>query len=215
MKKVFIHGIGQSNAAWDEMKPHILGEAKYLNLLNFDEESDDIYQELYNMLCKECNKEDGDVHLCGISLGGVMAMQYAIDFPQKVKSLILINTPYKIPVLLLKLQKLIFQCTPSIFFNKGFSKKNSIKLISRIIEKNSWEEIKNIKAKILIIYGDKDKINKKFAIRLFKETLNSKIVKIENANHEINVEQPMKLLEEINIFWEEIKDYGNRNIINK
>ena len=39
-----------------------------------------------------CGKIDGQIHLCGISLGGIIGLNYALDFPEKVKTLVLIGT---------------------------------------------------------------------------------------------------------------------------
>ena len=59
----------------------------------------DVYkrQNLYSSFVKYCNEFDGQIHLCGLSLGGILALNFALDFPQKVKTLVLIGTPYKVP----------------------------------------------------------------------------------------------------------------------
>lgn len=44
-----------------------------------------------------CDKFDEPIDWCGLSLGGVLALNYAIERPDKVKSLVLIATPYMIP----------------------------------------------------------------------------------------------------------------------
>ncbi|MFR5555446.1 MAG: alpha/beta fold hydrolase [Coprococcus sp.] len=37
------------------------------------------------------------MHLCGLSLGGILALQYALEHPQKVASVVLIGTQYTMP----------------------------------------------------------------------------------------------------------------------
>lgn len=204
MTKIFIHGLGQSVSAWDGIKEHIEGKAKYIDLIEYDVESEDVYQALYNLICKECNDEAGKVDLCGLSLGGLLAMQYATEFPNKVRSLVLINSPYKISNILLRLQQNIFRFMPSVLFKQGFSKTDSLKILDAI-KKNNSIIVERIEAPALIIYGERDHANKKSAFELSKDIFNAKLVKIEKANHQINIEQPLKLAYEINLFWEEIQ----------
>ncbi|MSR93652.1 alpha/beta hydrolase [Clostridiaceae bacterium 68-1-5] len=203
MTKIFIHGLGQSVSAWDGIKEHIEGKAKYIDLIECDVESEDVYQALYNLICKECNDEAGKVDLCGLSLGGLLAMQYATEFPNKVRSLVLINSPYKVSNILLRLQQNIFRFMPSVLFKQGFSKTDSLKILDAI-KKNNSIIVERIEASTLIIYGERDHANKKSAFELSKDIFNAKLVKIEKANHQINIEQPLKLAYAINLFWEEV-----------
>ena len=46
------------------------------------------------------------LNLVGLSLGGLLALNYAVQHPAQINSLVLIGTPYEIPKRLLKLQKL-------------------------------------------------------------------------------------------------------------
>ena len=55
------------------------------------------YKELYSAFSSECDKVNDEIVLCGLSLGAVLALNYAIDHPDKVKSLVLIAAQYKMP----------------------------------------------------------------------------------------------------------------------
>ena len=46
----------------------------------------------------------GPLHLCGLSLGGVLAMDYALRHPERVASLVLCGTPLTMPRNLLRLR---------------------------------------------------------------------------------------------------------------
>ena len=130
----------------------------------------------------------------------VLAMQYAIEFPDKVRSLVLINSPYQVSDTLLNLQKYIFKLMPSVLFKQGFSKMDCLKIIDSIKEKNSMK-VSSIKIPTLIIYGEKDSINKKSVFKLSRDIKDSKLIEIKKSNHQINIEQSKKLADEINIFW--------------
>ena len=54
------------------------------------------------------------IDLCGLSLGGILALNYAIDYPNKVEKLVLIGTPYRVPKVMFSIQNIIFKFLPII-----------------------------------------------------------------------------------------------------
>lgn len=94
---------------------------------------------------------------------------------------------------------------PSVLFKQGFSKMDCLKIIDAVKEKNSIK-VSSIKIPTLIIYGEKDSINKKSTFKLSRDIKNSKLIEIKKSNHQINIEQPKKLADEINIFWRYINE---------
>ncbi len=50
------------------------------------------YENLYASFAEYCNKNDEQIDLCGLSLGGILALNYASDFPNKAKTFILGNS---------------------------------------------------------------------------------------------------------------------------
>ncbi len=99
MKKLLIHGSGHKAASWKETIS-CLGDDKDIlcpelaSILNGKEAS---YENLYAAFIEYCGSIDGQIHVCGLSLGGILALNYAIDYPEKLKSLVLIGTPHKDP----------------------------------------------------------------------------------------------------------------------
>ena len=89
---------------------------------------------------------------------------------------------------------------PSVLFKQGFSKMDCLKIIDAVKEKNSIK-VSSIKIPTLFIYGEKDSINKKSALKLSKDIKDSKLIGIKKSNHKINIEQPKKLADKMDIFW--------------
>ena len=90
---------------------------------------DATYENLYTSFVEYCNKIDGQIHLVGLPLGGIIAMNYALDFPEKVKTLVIIGTPHKIPKVAFEIQNVIFQFFPkSVFKEMAFDKKDTFAL---------------------------------------------------------------------------------------
>ena len=97
MKYIFIHGSGHKSTSWNETVSYMKSNENILcpDLSSIFNGKEDNYFNLYSSLAEYCNIIEGQIHLCGISLGGILALKYTLDFPDKVKSLVLIGTPQK------------------------------------------------------------------------------------------------------------------------
>ena len=88
------------------------------------------YGELYAAFSGECDKEHDEIVLCGLSLGAVLVLNYAIDHPNKVKALVLIAAQYKMPEKLLKFQNMLFRFMPNTMFKQfGLQKSRCDQLV--------------------------------------------------------------------------------------
>lgn len=159
------------------------------------------YSNLYSQFVEYCNKIDGKLILCGLSLGGILALNYALDFPEKVNSLILIGTPYKVPKVMFRIQNIIFKFLPkSLFESMAFNQKDTFILGDSMKDLDFSNDIKNIKCKTLIICGKKDKANIKSAYYLSENIENSRLKIMNNTGHIVNEEIPDELAIVINNF---------------
>ena len=146
---------------------------------------------------------NGQVELCGLSLGGILALNYAIDYPDKIKSLVLIGTPHKVPKIMFNIQNVIFKFLPKrIFEEMAFNKKDTFILGNSMKKLDFSNKIQNINCKTLIICGEKDYANIKSAYYFAKNIKNARIEIIKNAGHILNEENPKQLSELLNKFWE-------------
>ena len=100
MKNLLIHGLGQGSNAWNTVKNElnmkgISSSAPDLFELAKGKELD--YNTVYQVFSRLCDSYEDRLNLCGLSLGGLLALNYAIQYPEKINSLVLIGTPYEIP----------------------------------------------------------------------------------------------------------------------
>lgn len=201
MKNILIHGLGQNAQSWNQI-------SEYLNknvitplcpdLFSLLQNNEKDFSALYQTFCTYCLNQNDKLNLCGLSLGGVLSLEFAKQYPEKVNSLILIGTPYKIPKALFKLQGIIFHLMPkSIFLKMGCDKKTFINLVNSMGALKIHEGLNKITCDSLILCGIKDKANKKGAVSLNEHI---KISQLEFI-HEINIENPDKLAEIILEFW--------------
>ena len=170
MINILVHGLGQDAKSWNEIKNQLNNNGINVetpNLFSIVKNYQVNYDNMYKTFADYCNSFNEKINLVGLSLGGVLAIDYITEFPEKINSIILIGTPYEIP-------KTIFT-------------------------------IPNIKSNTLIICGEKEKdnINMKSAKQLNKVIQNSKFKIIENAGHEVNIDNPIKLASIIYDFWKD------------
>ena len=197
MSYVLIHGLGQNSKSWDKVlsfvtKPTPMMCPDLFTLINNNKEV--TYQNLYHSFSDYCNNISGPLNLCGLSLGGVLALNYTIDYPTKVQSLALISTQYKMPKKILKIQNVIFNFMPEVMFKSiGLKKRECIKLINSMIDLDFTEKLKDISCNTIVVYGSKDYANKKAAKRLADKISGAELHFINNAGHEVNIDTPKKL----------------------
>ena len=186
MKYIMLHGLGQSSESWSDTVKVFNDDFEVLcpNLSDWLSGKTPCYDTLYRTLETYCEQFEEPLNICGLSLGGILAMQYAIEHPEKMNSLVLIGTQYEMPKYLLKMQNLIFRIIPCSAFEKmGFQKK--------------------ISCSVLVVCGDKDKINKKASLELQQQIENAEIAIIENAGHEVNTDTPTLLGQKLNVFFKQ------------
>ena len=207
MKQIYLHGLGQTGESWGKVIEAIGSSEECVvpNLTELVKGEKADYPELYAAFCEICNKIDGKVMLCGLSLGGVMALNYAIDHPEKVQGLVLIAAQYRMPKMLLKLQNVLFRLmSESSFQQMGFSKRDFISLCSTMAVLDFSASLDKVSCPTIVICGEKDSANKKAATELAGRIPHAELQMISGAGHEINTEVPEKLAELLQEFYQKI-----------
>lgn len=191
--KILVHGSGHKAASWNKTISYMTNNGVIMcpNLSSILEGKEASYENLYSSFVKYCNEIDGQIHLCGLSLGGILTLNYALDFPQKVKTLVLIGTLHKVPKIAFRFQNIIFRFLPkSIFETMAFDKKNTFALGNTMKDLDFSDRVKNIKCPTLILCGKKDSANMKSAYYLSQNIKNAELKVIENTGHVVNEESP-------------------------
>ena len=164
MKYLYLHGLGQKPDSWNRVikETKVSESSMNLSLAEMLERKSATYKELYSAFSSECDKENDGIILCGLSLGAVLSLNYAIDHPDKVKALVLIAAQYKMPKKILKVQNILFHLMPNSAFNKmGFKKADVINLCSTMAELDFSDSLHKVSCPVLIVCGEKDNANKK------------------------------------------------------
>lgn len=204
MKQIYLHGLGQNPDSWSKVIEQLEAAEHSMcpDLSELVQGQDTTYQNLYAAFSAMCDEIEEDICLCGLSLGGVLALNYAIEHPEKIKGLVLIATQYKMPKKLLRVQNAIFRFMPkSMFQQTGFGKSDFLKLCNTMMELDFSDSIYNVSCPTLVIYGEKDRANQNASIELANMLIDAELQVFNGVGHEINIEAPDKLEETLRVFF--------------
>lgn len=214
MKYILLHGLGQNSSSWDKTIKVMEKKSDILcpdlpDLLHDKEVS---YSNLYQAFSEYCSNITEPLNICGLSLGGILALQYGIENPDKVNSMVLIGTQYVMPKRLLKFQNMIFRVMPNRTFKKiGFGKNDFMNLSKSMMNLDFHQNLHKISCPVLVVCGEKDNANKKASLQLKEHIPHAEILFIKNAGHEVNLDSPGKLGGELNIFFQTVGETGDNH----
>ncbi len=190
MKTVLIHGLGQNASAWKDVIP-LLPDKNVLTVELSELIGGGTWQELSDGFTARIDALEEPVCLCGISLGAVLALDYAAENPGRVRSMLLIAPQYKMPALLLKFQALLFRIMPqSSFADSGLSKKQFIALTLDMARLDFTQALKNITCPVITACGERDSANSRASRSLAGLLKCGEFAGIPGAGHEANTDAP-------------------------
>lgn len=203
-KVILIHGSGHKASSWQKTISYLDHQEDILcpelsAILNGREAS---FPNLRAAFAQYCAQAGVPVHLCGLSLGGILALDYALDHPENVKTLVLIGTPHKVPKFAFALQNVVFRLLPkSTFTSMAFDKKDTFALGNSMKNLDFSGRLGEVQCPTLILCGEKDGANLKSARFLAGHIPGAELQVLENTGHVVNEENPRALAERLNAFY--------------
>ena len=189
MSVVYLHGLGQTPASWESVL-RVLGQ-----------ESGGLCPDLFGLIrgkevSRYCGALPAPLTLCGLSLGGVLALQYGIEHSDRVGALVLIGTQFVMPKGLLRLQNAMFRLMPgSMFSASGLSKADTMRLSRSMMALDFRGCLARLRCPVLAVCGTGDHANQKAARQLCRLVPQGELALIPGAGHEVNTDAPEALAE--------------------
>jgi pimeloyl-ACP methyl ester carboxylesterase len=222
---VFLHGALVSSTMWKKQIGYFKGK---FNIIVFDlpehgKSKDAILQnytvqELSSSIFSTLDKLNvKSFHLCGHSLGGMVAQEIALSHPEMIRNLILAETSFgtrnsisekmssSLASLFMKLmtQKQLVNMSSSSYGKANpdtkeyirqemslYSIKQSCRVMSAALNYSSKARLENLQIKTLILVGELNKQTHKQASMMNKVIKHSKLISIPNAHHILNMDNP-------------------------
>lgn len=190
MKTILIHGLGQTAGAWNKTAEFLPQEDMLCPELSAFIGGGS-YGELYSGFSGYLDELGQPLFLCGLSLGAVLALNYAIDRPGSVRGLALAAPQFRMPKALLRFQGAVFRLMPEkSFAGSGLTKKQMISLTGDMARLDFTPSLGRIECPVSIACGERDKANISAARELESILPQARLTVIRGAGHEINSEAP-------------------------
>ena len=223
---LILHGWGSSSDSWVEVQKLLSEESQKVVVLDLpgfgktpapasiwgiEEYSDFMYQYAKHLGVAKFT-------LIGHSFGGQIAIQFAVDHPEKLETLILIasagvrRTPgiaKKLVMAVAKLMSFVLYIIPfkdlrmnvknalyMLIRRRDYAKTQGImrEVFKKVITQDLTAKFANIRTRTLLIWGEKDELTPVQDAYLMNELIaNSKLEIIPGAKHALNFEMPEKL----------------------
>lgn len=206
MNLLLLHGLGQGPGSWDGVLDALGPDpgAACPDLFGLCGGAPD-YPALYAAFEDYAGALPVPVLLCGLSLGAVLALDYAIRCPERVAGLVLVAPQYKMPRALLRLQNAVFRIMPErAFAQTGLGKRDILRLTASMMDLDLRDGLARVDCPALILVGEKDAANRKAARELAGLLPRATVREVPGAGHEVNVDAPRELAEALRGFWEKL-----------
>ena len=195
-KRIWLHGLGQGPESWQQVLTQLPPmEETCPGLFALPDSGEELtYLALYQAFCCFCQTFSEPLHLCGLSLGAVLALNFAAEYPERVASLVLIAPQERAPNRLLKLQNLLFRLMlERAFRSMGLSKAQLLSLMASMTGLDLGLMVGQVGCPTLLLCGERDTVNRKAAIRLVEKLPHARFCQIPGAGHEANIQAPKAL----------------------
>lgn len=206
-KFIFLHGLGQTPDDWDEVLECLDGIGEFIcpdlaKMCGDPADYRDLYRNVSN-LCWDLAEDPKDLpNIVGLSLGGILALSFAQEHPDKIGSLAVIGAQYKAPKKLLGLQSFLFKFAPEqAFEDLGFSREDFFSLCQSMAGLDLSYGLENISCPTLIAVGKGDAPNRKAAREMYESIVQARYCEIGTADHEVNKDAPERLAKLLRRFY--------------
>ena len=195
---VFLHGMGESADAWDAQRAVLPSDVDSLAVdvvgsgggsegatsFSLDGASDTVMEQI--------ERHGADrVHLCGLSLGAMVALQFALDHPERVRSLTLAAGQVKPPRALMAAQRAVFRLLPAKVVEKQGARKDVMLSVMRAVSRADFSgRLDEVSSRTLVLCGEKDRPNMPAARALAAGIRGAELRIIPGAGHQSHIQAP-------------------------
>lgn len=204
---VFLHGIGAGPESWDAQIGALPGgftgvAPRITGLTDADEQEFSLAAAAAAVQDELDRRGIGRAHLCGLSLGGVVATRFAINYPERVASLVLSGSQVRPNRVLMTLQSVIMRALPArVVSQPGMSKQRLLDVLRAVGATDFRGELIRISAPTLVMCGMKDRPNLPAARELAAGIVGAELQLVPGAGHEWNVHEPDEFNSRLRAFY--------------
>lgn len=195
---MFLHGLGESADAWDAQRAALPSgfDSLAVDVFGSGDEADGVTSfslaGAADAVLEQIERHGADrVHLCGLSLGAMIALQVAVDHPERVRSLTLAAGQVKPPRALMAVQGAVFRLLPAKVLEKQGARKDVMLSVMRAVSRADFSgQLDSVSSPTLVLCGEKDRPNMPAARTLAAGIRGAELRIIPGAGHQSNMQAP-------------------------
>lgn len=202
---IFLHGIGATPDSWDAqvdaLPDGFSGVAQQLPGLHDDT------QPFSLVTAARAVRDDMDrrgvehAHVCGLSLGGMVAIRFAIDYPDRTATLVVSGAQVRPNPALMRVQNAVMRVLPEkLVAPPEMTKRRMLAVLREIAVTDLRAELPQIAAPTLVLCGLKDPANLPAARQIAAGIAGAELQLVPGAGHEWNVQLPDEFSARLNDF---------------
>lgn len=204
---VFIHGLGDSPDAWSHqiasLPQGFSGIAVSIPGLTAEAPSTGFSLDVAaaDVLSRLERRGIDSAHLCGLSLGAMIAFRIAADRPDRVRSLSMAAGQVKPPRIPMAVQNAIMRMLPEkLVSSENVSKAQMLDVLRTVAETDFSDELPTITVPTLVLCGARDPANRPAARQLATNIPGATLQIIGGAGHQSNIQAPERFSAALNNF---------------
>lgn len=207
---VFLHGAGAGPESWDgqlhALPAGFVGFAPRLPGVRDIDARQFSLDDAATAIRDELDRRGAEqAHLCGLSLGAMVATRFAIDYPDRTASLVLSGGQVHPNPILMQAQQAIMRVLPArLVAPKGMSKHTLLTVLNVIAKVDFRPELSRISAPTLVLCGARDRPNLPAARELAAAIPGAELQIVPGAGHEWNTQLPEEFSRRLNNFISEV-----------
>lgn len=204
---VFLHGLGAGPTSWaaqltalpagfEGFTPQLAGLDDETATFSLASSAGELVRELDR-------RAIGRAHLCGLSLGAMVATQCALDFPDRVASLVLSGGQVHPNPALMKFQGALMRALPErLVTAPGLGKRRMLQVVDAVARTDFRGDLSRIATPTLVMCGLKDRANVPAARQLAEGIPDARLQLDPGAGHEWNTQLPEEFNARLRSFYE-------------
>lgn len=193
---MFLHGIGVGPDSWDAqiaalpeeyagLAPQIAG------LADDDDVPFTLRRAAADVIRELGQREIYRAHICGLALGAMIAVQVAVEYPERVASLVLSGGQVRPPRVFMALQSALTRVLPTrVVAPDGTSKRRVLAVLAEVARIDFRPHLAQVKVPALVLCGSKDRPNLPAARALASGIPDAQLRVVEGGKHELNRQKP-------------------------
>lgn len=189
-KVVFLHGLGETRDVWNPVIKQLL-QTECISLDVLRTKPPPPCWSLKDVCAQIAESLTEPVHLVGLSLGAVIALNIALTHPGKVSSLFVSAPQAKPPKMLMNLQKTLMRVLPTKWVcPPQLSKPELLGMLDSLKDLDLTSQLPALSMPVTVVCGSKDKANLPAAHKISSLIPTAHLEVIQGAGHQWHATHP-------------------------